>query len=64
MDLSVLNKSHLYDYEIVNFTYMEGTPVYIIRFQPNGKKGKYKGILYIEADQYSLVQMEAENVRS
>ena len=64
MDLSVLNKSHLYDYEIVNFTYMEGTPVYIIRFQPNGKKGKYKGMLYIEADQYSLIQMEVENVRS
>ena len=64
MDISVLNKSHLYNYEIVNFTYMEGTPVYIIRFQPNGKKGKYKGMLYIEADQYSLVQMDYENVRS
>ena len=38
--------------------------VYIIRFQPSGKKGKYKGILYIEADQYSLIQMEVENVRS
>ena len=64
MDISVLDKSHLYDYEIVNFTYMEGTPVYIIRFQPNGKKGKFKGTLYIEADQYSLVQMDYENVRS
>jgi len=64
MDISVLNKSHLYDYEIVNFTYMDGTPVYIIDFQPNGKKGKYKGTLYIEADQYSLIQMDYENVRS
>ena len=64
LDISVLNKSHLYDYEIVNFTYVEGVPVYIIRFQPNGKKGKYKGKLYIEAEQYSLVQMEYENVGS
>ena len=64
LDITVLNKSHLYDYEIVNFTYVEGVPVYIIRFQPNGKKGKYKGKLYIEAEQYSLVQMEYENVGS
>ena len=64
MDISVLDKSHLYDYEIVNFTYMEGTPVYIIRFQPKGKKGKFKGTLYIEADQYSLIQLDYENVRS
>ena len=64
LDITVLNKSHLYDYEIVNFTYVEGIPVYIIRFQPNGKKGKYKGKLYIEAEQYSLVQMEYENVGS
>ena len=43
LDITVLNKSHLYDYEIINFTYVAGVPVYIIRFQPNGRKGKYKG---------------------
>jgi hypothetical protein len=64
LDITVLNKSHLYDYEIINFTYVAGVPVYIISFQPNGKKGKYKGKLYIEAEQYSLIQMEYENVRS
>ena len=64
LNISILNKSHLYDYEIVNFTYVAGVAVYIIRFQPNGKKGKYKGKLYVEAEQYSLIQMEYENVRS
>jgi len=64
LNISILNKSHLYDYEIINFTYVAGVAVYIIRFQPNGKKGKYKGKLYIEAEQYSLIQMEYENVRS
>ena len=64
LDITVLNKSHLYDYEIINFTYVAGVPVYIIRFQPNGRKGKYKGKLYIEAEQYSLIQMEYENVGS
>ena len=64
LNITILNKSHLYDYEIINFTYVAGIPVYIIGFQPNGKKGKYKGKLYIEAEQYSLVQMEYENVRS
>ena len=64
LNISVLNKSHLYDYEIMNFTYMNETPVYVIRFKPNGKKGKYQGTLYIEAEQYSLIQMEYENVKS
>ena len=64
LDITVLNKSHLYDYEIINFTYVGGVAVYIIGFQPNGKKGKYKGKLYIEAEQYSLIQMEYENVKS
>ena len=64
LDITVLNKNHLYDYEIINFTYVAGVPVYIIRFQPNGRKGKYKGKLYIEAGQYSLIQMEYENVGS
>lgn len=64
LDITVLNKSHLYDYEIINFTYVAGVAVYIIRFQPNCKKGKYKGKLYIEAEQYSLIQMEYENVKS
>lgn len=64
LDISVLIKSHLYTYEIVNFTYMNGIPVYQIRFAPRGKKGKYKGMLYIEAEQYSLIQLDYENVRS
>ncbi len=64
LDISVLIKSHLYTYEIVNFTYMNGIPVYQIRFAPRGKKGKYKGMLFIEAEQYSLIQLDYENVRS
>ena len=42
LDIDVLIKSHLYTYELLNFTYLNDLPVYHIRFSPNGEKGKYR----------------------
>ena len=64
MDIDVLIKSHLYDYELVNFTYKDDLPVYHIRFAPNGRKGKYQGSMYVEADTYSLIQLEFDSVQN
>ena len=63
LDIDVLIKSHLYDYELVNFTYVDDLPVYHIRFSPSGSKGKYQGSMYIDADRFSLVQLEYDNVK-
>ena len=64
LDIDVLIKSHLYDYELVNFTYKDDLPVYHIRFAPNGSKGKYQGSMYVEADTYSLIQLEFDSVQN
>ena len=64
LDISVLKKTHLYTYEITDFTYINTVPVYQISFQPSGSKGKFKGVLYVDADNYSLIQMTYENTQS
>ena len=64
LDIEVLKKSSLYQYELLNFTFMDNKPVYQIRFIPNNKKAKYKGTLYVEADTYTLIQLDYENVKS
>ena len=63
-DIDVLIKSHLYTYELVNFTYREDLPVYHIRFTPNSNKGKYQGSMYVDADSFSLIQLEYDNVQN
>ena len=64
LDIDVLIKSHLYTYELLNFTYLNDLPVYHIRFSPNGEKGKYQGTLYVDANTFSLMQMEFTNVQN
>lgn len=64
LDIDVLIKSHLYTYELVNFTYREDLPVYHIRFTPNSSKGKYEGSMYVDADSFSLIQLEYDNVQN
>ena len=64
LDIDVLIKSHLYTYELLNFTYLNDLPVYHIRFSPNGEKGKYQGTLYVDANSFSLMQMEFTNVQN
>lgn len=64
LDLEVLKKNNLYQYELMNFTFMDNKPVYQIRFIPNSEKAKYKGTLYVDADSYTLIQLDYENVKS
>ena len=52
LDIDVLIKSHLYTYELLNFTYLNDLPVYHIRFSPNGRQGKYQGTLYVDANSF------------
>ena len=63
-DIDVLVKSHLYKYELVNFTYREDLPVYHIRFTPNSKRAKYQGNMFVDADRFSLIQLEYDNVQN
>lgn len=64
LNFHVFSHRQHYDYKLVNFTYLNDTPVYQIQFKPNRSKGRYKGILYIDADTFSLIQMDYENTKN
>ena len=63
LDFNVLNKANLYNFEIMNFTYMDNVPVYQIQFSPKSSRGKFKGTLFIDADSYTLIQMNYVNTK-
>ena len=63
LDFNFLNKASLYTFEIMNLTFIENTAVYQIKFEPKNKKGKFKGTLFVDADNYTLIQLDYENVK-
>lgn len=64
LELNVLEKSQHYAFILENFTYKEDVPVYHISFQPKTKKGKYKGSMYIDADEFCLIEIEYTNTQN
>jgi len=63
LSLSVLEKSNRYDFEKVNFTYFNDTPVYVLEFKPN-RNEDFAGKLYIDADEMALIRMEYKNIQN
>ena len=63
LDVDVLSNASRYAFELLNFTYFDETPVYVIGFSPARKKAKFAGRIYIDADRFAPVQMEYENTK-
>ncbi len=59
--LNVIHKSRTYDFKIVDFTYMGEDAVYILEFYPKGS-ADYKGMLYINSDDFAVLRLDYENV--
>lgn len=49
-----------YNFEIEDVTSFNGEMVYIINFKPDRNRAKYKGKLYITAENYSIVKFERQ----
>ena len=60
--IDVLEKSNRYRFSLDNYTFIDEMPVYIISFSPKGKKD-FKGILYVNTDDFAIVRMDFDNVR-
>ncbi len=63
LNFNVLEKASWYTFEIMNFTFIEDIAVYQIKFEPKSSKAKFKGTLYVDADNYALIQLNYENVK-
>ena len=59
-DYNVIFKPNKYELTLKNFTYLGEQAVYVIDFVPDGSP-EYKGILYINADDFALIRMDFEN---
>lgn len=62
-NLNFLSKSRKYDFSIRELTYLGQDIVYILDFVPSGN-ADYKGTLYVNADDFAIVRVDYENVRS
>ena len=61
--LDFINKSRKYDFTLKEFTYMGEDAVYILEFMPKGR-ADYKGNLYINSDDFAILRLDYENVKS
>lgn len=62
-DLNFINKTRKYDYFLREFTYLGDDAVYVIDFRPDGS-ADYKGTLYINSDDFAVIGVDYENVKS
>lgn len=61
-NIDVLEKSNRYRFSLENYTFIDDMPVYIIKFTPKGKKD-FKGLMYVNTEDFAIVRLEFENVR-
>ena len=60
--LDFLEKSSRYRFQKKNFTVIDDQVVYVLDFEPKGKKD-FKGTLYIHTENFAIVRADFENVR-
>lgn len=62
-NLNFISKSRKYDFSIKELTYLGADVVYVLDFVPDGG-ADYRGTLYINADDFAIVRVDYENVKS
>lgn len=60
--LDFLSKSNRYRFTLLDYTFIDNIPVYILNFEPKGKKD-FKGVMYVNTDDFAIVRLEFDNVR-
>lgn len=61
-DLNFITKSRKYDFTLNEFTYLGNDAVYVISFKPSGS-ADFEGTLYINADDFAVIQVDYSNVK-
>jgi hypothetical protein len=62
-DYNVIFKPNRYELTLDDFTYLGDAAVYVISFKPK-RSEDYKGKLFINSDDFALIRMDFENVKS
>ena len=61
-DLDFLQKTRKYNYTLKEFTYLGSEAVYVIQFSSKGS-ADYSGTLYINSDDFAVLQIDFENIK-
>lgn len=61
-DFNFITKSRKYEFTLNEFTYLGNDAVYVIAFKPSGS-ADYEGMLYVNADDFALLQIDFTNVK-
>ena len=61
-DLNFLEKPNRYDFKIEDYSFLNDNFVYKISFTPK-RKEDYKGIIYVNTDDFAIVRVDYENVK-
>jgi len=61
--LNFIEKSGKYNFELIDYTTMDDSSVYIINFTP--KRGAdYKGTLYVNTEDFAIIRVDYENIKT
>jgi len=61
--LNFIRKSGKYEFKMLDLTYLGNEAVYVIEFVPKGS-ADYKGTLYVNYEDYAIIRVDYENVKS
>ncbi len=61
-NLNILKKSRKYDFELLDYIFVNDNFVYKIAFSPK-RRADYKGVMYINTDDFAVVRLDYENVK-
>ncbi len=61
--LNFIRKSGRYEFTMLDLTYLGDEAVYVIEFVPKGS-ADYKGTLYVNYDDFAIIRVDYENVKS
>ncbi|MHA7059346.1 carboxypeptidase-like regulatory domain-containing protein [Aquimarina sp. M1] len=61
--LNFIDKSGRYDFELVDYTIMDESSVYIIDFVPK-RRADFKGTIYVNTQDFAIMRVDYENVKN
>ncbi len=63
INFEIFKSSRKYKFILEKLAYIGYDPVYIINFSPNSSSAKYKGKIYVHADDFALIRYDYENTK-
>jgi hypothetical protein len=60
--LNFIHKARRYKFELQDFSYVNGAPVYIISFEPK-RSEDFSGTLYINSEDFAIVRVDYKNIK-